>query len=639
MNNKLNGLREFGKCRLDVEKKFLWCNDEPVSLPPKAIELLCLLVESGGNVVTKEEIWQTVWQDSFVEETNLTHNIYLLRKTLKELGEPDLIKTVPRRGYRFAGEVRRVEPANEITFEREIVERSLITEISEDALKDFGLRETPKLPPAKKSKTQFVLISILIAGVVLSAAFMVWWFGQSSGKSAFSDIKSIAVLPLKSFTPDAENEPLRWRITDALITKLGNLEQITVRPTNSVLPFAADDQNALEAGKALQVDAVLDGRVQVENDRLRVTLQLISVKNGEQIWAEQFDGKANEILALQDLIADRLRGKFEFEESDRFKRAPTENSEAYEAYLKGRYLWNQRTAESYWKALEFFQSSVEADPNFAPGYTGIADCYYLLNQRGALPADEAFQKAETAARKALEIDPSLAEAHVSLGTVSALYYWRWEEANSYFRRAVELNPNYPDAYARLGMNLTTMGKFEEGLAALKEAERLDPTSLNIAIYLGVNFYFSGQNEQAIAQFKRVLQFSPNAPSAYFHLTRIYERSGRYDEAVEADLKDRAARKPQSVEPLRAAYESGGISAFWKKQIELLKEDSERDSESEYHIASRYALLNDAENALKFLEKNQNRRGGMWHAVKVDPAFDSLRSNPRFIALLQKLNLS
>lgn len=641
MSFNSNHLREFDKFRIDLKKKILWFENEPVQLPAKAVELLCVLVENPGEIVTKDEILDRVWQNSFVEESVLTQNVHHLRKALKDLvPNGNLIQTIPRRGYRFTGEVRQIPCESNVVVEREIVERSLLAEISEDSLKNLDWQNEIQLPLANRAsyKSRFISASVLIFLILLSAGFFIWWLNQSNRKAAFEDIKSMAVLPLKSFATDAENESLRLRITDALITKLGNLNQLTVRPTNSVLRFAGENQDVVEAGKALQVDAVLDGRVQVENSRLRVTLQLVSVKNGEQLWSEQFDGKADEILALQDLISNRLQKKFAFEEGDRFKHLPTESSQAYEAYLKGRYLWNQRTAESYWKALEFFRQSVEIDPNFAPGYTGIADCYYLLNQRNALPAEEAFQKAESAAQRALEIDPALAEAHVSLGTVSALYHRRWDEAIAYFKRAIELNPQYAEAHARLGLHLTTMGNFDEGLAALKEAERLDPTSLNTAIYLGVNFYFSRQYERAIAQFQRALEFAPNVPAAYFHLTRIYERNGRFDEAVEAELKDRTITQPNWVEPFRTAYQTGGIAAFWKKQIELLKEHSERNLEFEYHIATRYALLNDAEKALYYLEKNQNNRGGMWHAIGVDPAFDSLRSNPRFVLLVEKLNM-
>ncbi len=650
MNNEFNPLREFGQFRLDVNKKILWHDGAIVQMPKKAAELLSVLVETGGEVISKDEILEKVWGETFVEESNLTHNVWLLRKTFAECGGEKYIETVPRRGYRFAGEIRKVENGNgEIIIEHHSVSQTLIEEIFSNENEELRgdnkklagenekiVSEQPAIRVSPfsilKSKSFAVAAILLIA---LAGGFAVWSYQNSSAKTSISEIKSIAVLPLKSFAADAENEPLRWRITDALITRLGEFEKIAVRPTSSVLRFAGENQNLIEAGKKLEVDAVLDGRVQTENDRLRVTLQLISVENGEQLWSEQFDGRADEILALQDAISSRLRQKFAFADADKFNRRPTESNKAYEAYLKGRFLWNQRTAESYWKALEYFNQSIEADSNFALAYTGIADCYHLLQQRNIMSSDEAFLKSEAAAIKALELDPPLAEAHTSLAAVRFIYYSDWKDAEARYRRAIELNPNYAEAHARYGMLLNAWGRFDEAFAELKKAEELDPTSLNIAIYLGANFYFSKQFERATIQFQRILEFAPNTERAFFFLTRIYELNGRYDEAVQAALKERAIASPQTVEPLRAAYQTAGIRGFWQKQIEILKEESKTLHGLNLHIASRYALLGDTESALEYVEKDLENRGSMWNYGRVDPSFDSLRSNSKFQELMNK----
>ncbi len=656
---KSNGLYKFGQFRLDAEKLILWHEDRIVPLKPKALETLAALVKHRGELVTKDELMEEVWRDSFVEENSLSRNVHELRKTLKQLSGEKFIETIPRRGYRFAGEVSEIESGNdEIVFERQIFEQTLIEEFSDDA--DYSLqkseavynlqkakekseaakeRENVLSPAPTLSRFSFSPSAIAAALLITSIIGLAFWRYQNLQVESTSQINSIAVLPLKSFASEPENESLRLRITDALITKLGEFEKVAVRPTNSVLRFSGEQQDAVEAGKALQVDAVLDGRVQSENQNVRITLQLISTRSGEQLWSEQFDGREDEILALQDKISNRLRKKLAFEESERFNRQTTKNNEAYEAYLKGRYLWNQRTPQSYWKALGFFQQSIEADPNFALAYTGIADCYHLLNQRGVLSADEAYQKAETAVRKALELDSTIPEAHTAMGSINNLYYWRFEEAEVNFKRAIELNPNYAEARARYGMLLNASNRFEEAFTQLKEAERLDPTSINIGIYLGANFYFSRQYEQAVTQFQKVLELAPNTGTAYFFLTRIYERTGMFDEAVEAELKRSSTSQPESIDLLRRAYQTGGIRSFWQKQIDLLKKKSADPYDSEYHIASRYALLNDEERALAYIEKNLNSRGSIWYALKVDPSFDSMRSNPKFQELLRKMNFS
>ncbi len=659
MNNEFNSLRKFGKCRLDVEKKFLWCGDQPVQLPLKAIELLCVLVESGGTVVTKDEIWQSVWQNAFVEETNLTHNIYLLRKTFKDLGEPDLIKTVPRRGYRFAGEVSEAKNgSSDIIIERHALTRTLIEEVSEPFSVAGGLSwqklnsnadesiAKVQLPtaiggsvPSRRRVAGSLIVASILAIVFLIGVTAFLNYQNSPVKTSLTEIKSIAVLPLKSFASKNEDEELRLQITDALITKLGSLNEISVRPTNSVLRFAGEGQDTIEVGEKLSVDAILDGRVQRENDRLRVTLQLVSVKTGEQVWSEQFDGKTGEILALQDVIASHLVRKFAFVETEKFNRRPTESNKAYEAYLKGRYFWNQRTSDSYFKAIRYFEEAIGLDPNFALGYSGIADCYALLEQRGGLPPEEAFPKAEEAARKALELDETLAEAHASMGLIKSLYRWDWNESEKHYKRAIELNPNYATGYGGYGMLLIVEKRFDEAEAQLKKAESLDPTSRSIAIYLAWTFYFGRQFDQAIEQSRKILELDNSLATPYMIQSAAFEQKGMFDEAVEAELKKLKGRDLPTIESLKDAYRKFGIKGFRQKQIEIFQEKTNSVSEvGNYHIAARYALLNRSAEALQQIEKGFINRGSMWHMVNVDPAFDSLRSEPRFQEVLRKMNL-
>lgn len=627
----MNNFYKFGEFRLDGEKKILWRANAIVSLSPKAIEVLVCLVESRGDLLTRDYLLERVWHDTFVEEGNITQAIHALRKVLGD----DAVQTIPKRGYRFAAEIieKAPWPTEELILARRSISETVIDEqeISEAGEAHF-IDESPSLPWTRRPSVRITAVF----AVILILAFGFWAFstrfGSSSGKNS---IRSIAVLPLKAFSQGSTNEEMRLQITDALITKLGGLNKIIVRPTNSVLRYSGEGRDVVEAGRELAVDAVLEGRIQVENDRLRVTLQLISVADGEQLWSEQFDGKVGEILALQDLISSRLRRDFAFVEVENPNHKRPVNDESYEAYLKGRYLWNLRTKDSYFKALEYFQRSVEADPKFALGYTGIADSYHLLQQRNVLGTDEAYAKAEEACRKALELDPLLPEAHTSMGSVSFIRYSRWTEAEAYYTRAIELDPNLPEPYARLGMLYNAWGRFDEAHITLTRAEELDPTSLNNAIYMGACFYFSKQYDQAIVQFKRILEFAPQTERAHFFLTRIYELNGRYDEAVAHALKEREVFRPDSVEPLRKAYETGGIRSFWSKQIEFLKEESANMHGLENHIASRYALLGDFDNSCLFVEKNLLVRGTMKNYGRVDPLFDSLRSNPRFQELMKK----
>jgi DNA-binding winged helix-turn-helix (wHTH) protein/tetratricopeptide (TPR) repeat protein len=620
------GFFEFGEYRFDSEKRLLWREGELVALPPKAAEVLSLLIENRGNLVERSEILEKVWSDTFVEEANVNYAISVLRKTL---GGDGIIQTIPRRGYRFAAEVNEkpIAQHQEIILERRTISETLIEERDDEKLaRPFQLH-------SRKPRTSlYAAAAVILAGILVGGAY--WKFTGRSAAAIRASLHSIAVLPLKGFSSSADDQELRLKITDSVITRLGSTDKVVVRPTSSVMRYSDPGLDILEAGRAMKVDAVVDGRVQMENGRLRVNLQLISVADGEQIWSGQFDGRTGDLLGLQDQIATRFQrdlGYYDFAPASR----AAGNRDAYEAYLKGRFLWNQRKKESYFAALEYFNKSIELDPNFALGYTGISDSYHLLQQRNAISTQEAFAKAEPSAMRALELDPNLAEAYVSMGSVNFIRYSRWEEAEKLYRRAIELNPNLPEAYARLGMLLNAWGRFDEALAVLKKAEELDPTSVNNAIYVGANYYFSKQFDRAAEQFIRILEFAPTTERAHFFLERIYEINGQYDKAVEHALLEQAVVNPSSVEILRSAYERQGIKGFWKKQIDVLIEQSQYMFGLENHIASRYALLGDTEKACDFVEKNLTVYGTMWNYGRVDPLFDPIRNEARFKNLMER----
>jgi DNA-binding winged helix-turn-helix (wHTH) protein/TolB-like protein/Flp pilus assembly protein TadD len=620
---------QFGDFRFDADRRVLWSGDEMIAVPPKASHVLAVLLTENGNLVERQELIDKVWSDSFVEEGNLNQAISALRKVLGDA----TIQTVPRRGYRFAAEITVPIPeeVSTVVRERQTISHTIVQEIEEtEQDKRFLLTGKPWTP----GKRAF----FAIFAVVVSVAVTVWYFARdpSNATQQRGAIGSIAVLPLKAFSPNDSDSDMRLRITDAVITRLGTFEGLAVRPTTSILRYASEDTGAIEAGRALAVDAVLDGRLQVENDRLRVTLQLLKVDTGDQLWSEQFDGRPGEILALQDAISASLASHLLLKKNARAsERMALTKNDSYEAYLKGRFLWNQRRRESYFKALEYFQESVSNDPNFALGYTGISDCYHLLQQRNELSTDEAFKRAEAAARKALELDPALPEANTSMGSVAFLRYSRWSEAETYYKRAIELNPNLPEAYARLGMLYNAWSRFDEAYDCLKKAESLDPTSVNNSIYLGANFYFSRQFDRAENQFNRILEFAPNTERAHFFLQRIYEITNRHELAVQHSLKEREVSHPGSVEPLRAAFHASGMRGFWLKQIELLKEESKDRFDLENAIASRFVLLGDFDSASVYVEKSIDNFGSMRNYGAVDPIFDPLKATARYQVLMKK----
>jgi DNA-binding winged helix-turn-helix (wHTH) protein/TolB-like protein/Tfp pilus assembly protein PilF len=629
MSNSISNFYEFGEFRFDAEKRILWHDDELIALPPKAAEVLLLLVESRGNLVERREILEKVWSDTFVEEANINYVISLLRKTL---GGDGIIQTIPRRGYRFTTQIKKLDATepDSLVIERRTISQTLIEEREE-----FDEQSLPLLPAGRKSKKVYAVAALVLIAVIAVGAY--WRFSTQSAASAGSSIRSLAVLPLKGFADTTDDQELGLKITDSVITRLGSTDKIVVRPTSSVLRFSGGDINLAEVGRELQVDAVVDGRVQHESGRLRVNLQLISVSDGQQIWSGQFDGRTNDILGLQDAIAAKFQSDLGI--SDARPQRPAANSEAYEAYLKGRFLWNQRKRDSYFAALEYFNKAIELDPNFALGYTGIADCYHLLEQRNALPMREALLKAETAANKALELDPYLAEAHTSSGAVMWILHSRWGEAERKFRRAIELNPNISEPYGRLGMLLIAWGRFDEAHVVLTKATELDPTSLNNAVYLGANYYFSKQYERAVQQFNQILAFAPQTERAHWFLQRTFELTGDFDRAVEHAVKERAISDPASADSLKDAYREAGIRGFWYKQIELWKDDSKQMFGLDYRIATRYVLLGETEKALQHIEKNLRENGSMRDLGRVDPTLERIREDRRYIQMLDRYPLS
>ena len=475
---------EFGKFVLDPKEKTLFADGVPLHLPAKEFETLLLLVENNGKALTKDEMMHVIWQDAFVEESNLAKQISRLRKLFNRNGE-QLIETLPKHGYRFSADLRLVanEPDAPVTVEKRIIKRLAVTyqEDSNDNLLPAEVNEKQRTEMPRRSFLRF----FLIAFVLLAAAVIISYFSYfrsphiSNQPENVSAVRSIAVLPFKSVGVEQDgDEYLRLGLTDSLITKLSNLKQIVVRPTNAVRKYEAQDP--LAAGRELGVDVVLDGNVQRIGQQIRVTVQLISVRDGKLLWGGKFDEKFTDIFSVQDAISEQaahsLELKLSGEEKSLLAKRYTTNPDAHDAYVRGRFFWNRRTTADLKEAIKYFNEAVEKDPNYALAYAGLADAYSLLaDYDGALPTD-AYPKAKEAAAKALELDDELAEAHTSLSYVKMFYYHDWQGAQDGYRRAIALNPNYATARHWYSEYLTAMGRFDEAFAEARRAKEIDPLS-------------------------------------------------------------------------------------------------------------------------------------------------------------------
>jgi len=629
MNNEVKHLREFGKFRLDAEKKILWFENEIVNLQLKEIELLSILTEHSGEVVTKEELLNRVWADSFVEESNLARHIYQIRKVFKQYGKmEDLIKTVPRRGYRFTGKIN--ENDGDLIIERHSISRTLIEEL-----------ETSDAPNLQKIsvKTRRFLIPTIALAVILTIAFGVYFYNR--GREA-RIIKSIAVLPLKSFDAD-ENKALGLGFTDTLITNLSKLEGVKVISTKSISRYADEPQEPTEIGKKLGIDAVLDGTLQRADGNLRVTLRLIRVVDGKQIWASSFDKPISEIFALQDLLALETAHALALNLKPKAEsKPPTENLEAYQLYLQGQYFFRRRETT---KSGTFYKKAVELDPNFAQAWAGLAAVYAM---------GDAMPEAEVTVKKALQIAPDLAEAHAVRGFIKMFLDWDWAEAEKSLNRAVELAPNAVEAHHWRGTFLTIRRRFDEAEVSFKRALELDPTSANLIADLGLVYFYSEQYEKAEETFLRVKAI--DARFANLRLRNLYEKQGREREAFELipDLRCRSNNeneKSKCLEETRKAFGKDSLRGIIAKDLNEAfqiiadkKTPSGMIASTWYQVALLQADLGENDKALESLNRTLEIRERFetinftFPFVAVEPKFTALRNDARFQEILQKMNL-
>lgn len=627
MDNKTIKLRQFGPFKLDAEKRVLWHRGEPVDLALKEIDLLCVLTESSGEVVTKAELLDRVWHDSFVEESNLSRHIYVLRKMFKDLGEDDIIQTVSRRGYRFVGDIREIT-AGDLILEKHTRTRTMI-EITEEEQKALSAGSPGKLMLLYKATPALVLV------VLAATGFAIWRYSARSTAVAAHEIRSVAVLPLRSFS-DVDVE-LRLRITDALITKLGNLKNVSISPTNSIVRFSRPDTDAIEAGRKLEVDAVVDGRIQTEGDRVRVTLQLISTKAGEQIWSGQFDGKVDEILKLQDAIAAALVPKLSREQF--VARGSTTNAEAYEDYLKGRYLWNKRQNSELRKAATYFERAIALDPNFSLAYAGLADTYSQLANDGSKPDGDVYAKAKAMANKSLEIDPDLSEGYAALGWIAYIHEWNWTEAERALARAIELNPNNADAHHWRGLNFRVMGRMDDFASELGTARRLAP----LTKVIGRNYYEVVKLREgcagALDYLETLIALQEMSDGERMEMRAFHHTlCGNYAETV--SVIERYQKEAPGVKT--RVYLAVAYAKLGRREEALKIRDSldELDSTATFYLRPYiHVALGDFDSAFADLEKGIAARDNRFLRFGTDELFEPLRSDTRFKHLLSKINVA
>ena len=631
MNELQSQIYAFGDFYINAAQRLLVRSesDEPVALTPKVFDTLFYLVQNNQRVIEKDELMREIWADTIVEENNLNKNISILRRVLGDnKTEHRYIVTIPGRGYKFVAPVQ----------------------ISNSKLQTPDSADPPPEPPENrpiqnpKSKIQnrawFVSSAALILLAMVAAGFYLW---RGNEKSPGASVRTVAVLPFKTLVSENRNEALELGMADTLINKISSSEEIIVRPLSSVRRFNSLEQDVLQAGRELGADSVLDGTIQTSGDRIRIAARLVRTSDGKQLWAETFDEKFTDIFAVQDSISQKvltaLTLRLNSAAQKRLTKHDTENVEAYQLYMKGRFHASRLILPEASKGVEYYSQAIALDPNYALAYVGIAQAYIGFSLSGDVPAKEAMPKAKAAALKAVELAPDLPESQVAAGFLAFWYDWDWNEAEKRYRRALELDPNNAPAhffYAHLNSNL---GNHAAALTMARRARELDPLSLITNSLEGQFLFYAGQPDEAVSRLNKTLELDPNFWHSHLILAGVYTENGTFAEAVaEAEKAARlSGGNSQAVAVKCNALAKSGDTAQARLVLEQLQKYSTEKHVPAYNFAIVYNALGETETALDYLEKAYADKNVLMVFLKVEPKWQNLRAEPRFQELMRRMN--
>jgi TolB-like protein/DNA-binding winged helix-turn-helix (wHTH) protein/Flp pilus assembly protein TadD len=637
---------EFGRYQLLPKRRELHAGGERVRLGSRAFDVLMVLTEARGALVTKDEILARVWPGTVVEENNLVVQIATLRKALGE--DRDFIRTEPGRGYRFMAEVRSPGSEAEAQIGPDAATIGAAPDEPAGPASDGPARPAASdlgdLADAGGSSPRLPVRSIYAFGfgLIVIAALSFWvLYSHSSGSSI---IRSLAVLPLQNLSTDPSEDYFADGMTDELITGLGQISALRVISRTSVMTYKGVRKPLPQIARELDVDAIVEGTVLRSGDRVRITAQLIQVPADKHLWAHSYEENLRDTLALQNrvarAIAEQIRVTLNRKEQAALESAKVVNPEAYEAYLKGRYFWNRRTGDGLKKAIDYFNLAIAKDPNYAEAYTGLADAYALSGdwEYGILSPDDAFPKAKVAADQAVTLDDSLAEAHTSLAFVLDLYDWDWAAAETEYKRAIALNPGYATAHHWYAWHLIVTGRSTEGIAELKKAESLDPLSLIISADLADALCIARRYDDSVQQSRKTLEMDPNFAVAHYELGQTYTQQHLGDQAV-AEFRraiELSGSNPTFESNLGYAFAVSGRREEATKIVENLEEQLKRHSGIEANIALIYVGLGDNEQAMVWLNKARQARFNP--SILLRPAFEPLWADSRFQDLLRAMGI-
>jgi TolB-like protein/DNA-binding winged helix-turn-helix (wHTH) protein len=610
-------LYRFGEFALDTQSGELRRNGCTVRLQPQPLQVLLLLIQHSGQIVTRDQLQTSLWeQGTYVEfEDALNHAIRRLRTALGDTADvPQYIETVPRRGYRFIVPV------------------------------ETGTAETAGVPPPVAPATSpWRRLWWYAAAAALCCALATMIVFRMLTAHPLPKINSIAVLPFTNLSGDPQQEYFVDGVTDTLTAELSQISSLRVISRTSAMHYKGSKEPVPKIARELGVDGILEGSVARSGNRIRVTAQLIYAPSDSHLWARSYERDVHDVLSLQSeltlAIADGVRAQVTAEEKSRLAHLPGVAPEAYDLYIQGRYWWGKRNQEGTRKAIECFQHAIALDPNYAIAYSGLADALRLATAFQVLPREGVKERQKAAAETAVRLDEQSAEAHTSLAAVYQAEL-QWERAELEYRRAIKLNPNYAVAHHWYAGQLLLQSRLDEAMPQAIAAQQLDPLYFPVALTRAEILRLLGNLDAADAQLQRVLQIDPDFLMAHCLRRSLREDQGRFPEAIDEDERcslpaDQKEQHERAV-ALRAAWAQGGARGYWTQRLRFGQEDFRRQQDGEFEIIRSYAHLGDKEQALTWLAQGDCRK--MIGVGLHEPVMQEYRSDPRFQRFLRCLNL-
>jgi TolB-like protein/DNA-binding winged helix-turn-helix (wHTH) protein len=632
MSHEAEDLLVFDVYTIDVGQRVLLSSGTPVPLSPKVFDTLLALAEEPGRVLEKDYLLKTIWPDTFVEEGSLARNVSTLRRVLgKSPDAQEYIETIPKRGYRFKGAVRRVVHAHATSAGSAPSPADLPSEGGHEARTAI---ESPLVASSKRSREWFAWsIGFL---VVLACALAAWRLSGVTERPR--SINSLAVLPVLNLSGDEDGEYFSDGLTEELINALSNIPGLHVVSRTTVFQFKSRAGDVRELGRRMNVDAIMEGSVRRERGRIRVTVQLNNVQDGYHYWSKTFDDEGNNIFAIQQGIARQVALSLRPSEAGIViaGRPMTTDLEAYNLYLQGQFHRRRSSASSKRTAVEFYRQAIERDPSFAEAYVGLAILLSEAGVSGLLRSSEAFPESQAALAKALELNPLLASAYSTRGWISMHHEWNWNAAERDLRRAIELGPADPETHHAYSHYLLAMRRFRESLLESQRAIDLDPLNAGMRGHLILHFDLAHEFARAIDAAKVTRDIDPGNPDAWNYGLIAYESSDRFEQAISA--RAQLEQPPELLAALRTGLAAAGKRGYWSAvrdhELRNAKEGQARAST----LSSAFARLGQDDEAIDWLERAFRDREGWVVYLNSNAAFDGLRANPRFKDLVARIGL-